>query len=299
MSLFNRLIVAGLPLVPKPIVGRFSRPYIAGPDLEDAVRVVRALNGDGACATVDVLGEDISREEEARAAAGVYREVIDAIAAKGLDANLSLKLTQMGLKIDGALCLEIVGTLLEHARERGLFVRLDMEDSSCTTDTIELFLSLREKHDNVGVVMQACLRRTLADVTRLAALGTNFRLCKGIYIEPHEISWRDRDIIRANFSLVLEEMLSRGCYVGIATHDEYLVWDALRLIRRHEVPADRFEFQMLLGVAEPLRRILIGAGHKVRVYVPFGEHWYAYSVRRLKENPQIAGYALKGLLGMS
>jgi len=299
MGLADRLLALGLPLVPKPVVRRFSRRYIAGAELADAVRVVREVNEEGASATVDVLGEYVTGEKEAWEAERLYRSVLDAIAARGLDSNISVKLTQMGLKVDRRLCREVVSSLLKAARETSNFVRIDMEDSSCTSDTIELYLSLREEFDNVGIVMQACLRRTLADVARLAPLGTNFRLCKGIYIEPREISWRDPEIIRSNFALLLEEMLRHGCYVGIATHDERLVWAALKTIHQLQLPRDRFEFQMLLGVDPGLRRILIRSGCRMRVYVPFGRHWYAYSVRRLKENPKIAGYVLKAMLGRS
>ena len=299
MGLADRLLALGLPLVPKPVVRRFSRRYIAGAELADAVRVVREVNEEGASATVDVLGEYVTSEKEAWEAERLYRSVLDAIAARGLDSNISVKLTQMGLKVDRRLCREVVSSLLKAARETSNFVRIDMEDSSCTSDTIELYLSLREEFDNVGIVMQACLRRTLADVARLAPLGTNFRLCKGIYIEPREISWRDPEIIRSNFALLLEEMLRHGCYVGIATHDERLVWAALKTIHQLQLPRDRFEFQMLLGVDPGLRRILIRSGCRMRVYVPFGRHWYAYSVRRLKENPKIAGYVLKAMLGRS
>jgi len=299
MGLADRLLALGLPLVPKPVVRRFSRRYIAGSELADAVRVVREVNEEGASATVDVLGEYVTGEKEAWEAERLYRSVLDAIAARGLDSNISVKLTQMGLKVDRRLCREVVSSLLKAARETSNFVRIDMEDSSCTSDTIELYLSLREEFDNVGIVMQACLRRTLADVARLAPLGTNFRLCKGIYIEPREISWRDPEIIRSNFALLLEEMLRHGCYVGIATHDERLVWAALKTIHQLQLPRDRFEFQMLLGVDPGLRRILIRSGCRMRVYVPFGRHWYAYSVRRLKENPKIAGYVLKAMLGRS
>jgi len=257
MGLADRLLALGLPLVPKPVVRRFSRRYIAGAELADAVRVVRRVNEEGASATVDVLGEYVTGEKEAWEAERLYRSVLDAVAARGLDSNISVKLTQMGLKVDRRLCREVVSSLLKAARETSNFVRIDMEDSSCTSDTIELYLSLREEFDNVGIVMQACLRRTLADVARLAPLGTNFRLCKGIYIEPREISWRDPEIIRSNFALLLEEMLRHGCYVGIATHDERLVWAALKTIHQLQLPRDRFEFQMLLGVDPGLRRILI------------------------------------------
>ena len=297
MNALDHLVVSTLPLVPRSLVRRFSARYIAGAELADAVRVVNAMNQEGACATVDVLGEYITTPEEAWAAARTYKEALDAIVSNRLDSNISIKLTQMGLKLDVGLCRKVVSWLVGEARAHGVFVRIDMEDSSCTSDTIAVFRAVREEHDNVGIVVQACLRRTLADVRALAAEKANFRLCKGIYIEPRTISWRDPEIIRSNYALLLEEMLRAGCYVGIATHDERLVWSALALIHRMGLTPQQYEFQMLLGVDPELRRILVAAGHRLRVYVPFGRHWYAYSVRRLKENPKIAGYVLKGLLG--
>jgi len=293
MDLFNRIVVTMLPLVPKPIVARVSRRYIAGARLSDAVQVVRDLNARGIMATVDVLGEYVKDEKEAWEAAEIYKKVLAAIAENRLDANISIKLTQMGLKLGHGVCREVVASIMTAARERGTFVRVDMEDSTCTDETIDLFLSIRKDFDNAGIVVQSCLRRTLGDVARLAPLGTNFRLCKGIYIEPRGISYRDPEIIRSNFVLLLEEMLRQGCYVGIATHDERLVWSALATIHRLQVPRERFEFQMLLGVDAELRRIIVESGCRMRVYVPFGERWHAYSVRRLKENPKIVGYAMK------
>ena len=299
MSLFNRLVVAGVPLIPRRLVGRFSRKYIAGPALDDAIRVVRELNAAGVAATVDVLGEDITREDEARRTAAQYRAVLDAMASNHLDANISIKLTALGLKIDRNLCLSIVREIAAAAREEKSFVRLDMEDASCTTGTIDIFRTLRREFDNIGIVVQSRLRRTVDDVAQLTAEGANFRLCKGIYLEPHRIAWTDPEIIRSNYVALLDMMFAGGSYAGIATHDELLVWHALRLARERSIPKDRFEFQMLLGVTPALRSILVDAGYRVRVYVPFGEQWYAYSVRRLKENPQIAGYALRGILGLS
>jgi proline dehydrogenase len=176
-------------------------------------------------------------------------------------------------------------------------VRIDMEDAQCTSRTIEIYRRLRADFPrHVGLVLQARLRRTSADVADLTREPTNFRICKGIYVEPRTVAFTDREIIRRNFTRVLEQMLEAGAYVGIATHDELLVWEALDLIARRGLTPDRYEFQMLLGVDEELRDILLRAGHRLRVYVPFGEQWYAYSVRRLRENPQIAGYAFKAIL---
>jgi proline dehydrogenase len=296
MSLLDHLIVKTLPFVPKPIVGRFSRRYIAGPRLEDAMRVVRELNAQGAMATIDVLGEEIQSREQAVAYASQYISVLDEIARLNLDSNISVKPTALGLKIDPDLCHEQMVRVVARARELGSFVRLDMEDSSCTSDTIEMHNRLKRDFPNLGLAIQAYLRRSWADVKSLAAAGANFRLCKGIYVETRRIAFKDPGIIRKNYTRLLEEMLARGCYVGIATHDESLVWEGLRLTETHGLSRDRFEFQMLLGVEEDLRRILIDAGYRLRVYVPYGQEWYAYSVRRLKENPALAGQVFRSFV---
>jgi proline dehydrogenase len=226
-----------------------------------------------------------------------YLQALEEIARERLDSNISVKLTQFGLKLDFAFCLEKVRALVQRARELKNFVRIDMEDTSCTTDTLRIYDALRREFDNVGIVVQAYLRRTLNDVRELMKNGTptNFRLCKGIYIEPRELAYRDDDLVNNNFTLVLREILRRHAYVGIATHDERLVWEAMRLIDELMVPKTAYEFQMLLGVDEQLRDIILAAGHRLRIYVPFGKQWYAYSVRRLKENPQIAGHVIKNM----
>lgn len=294
MNVLNRIIADTLPFVPKPIVGYFSARYIAGETLEDAVNAVRKLNAQGACATIDVLGEDAKRPEEAAEYADQYLRVLDAIQAEKLDANVSLKPTQMGLKLNRDFCLETVRGIADKATQTDNFLRIDMEDHTCTDDTFWLYRQLREEYA-VGTVIQAYLRRTDADLDALIPDHANLRLCKGIYIEPRGIAYKDRELIRMNYLHLLERLLDGGCYVGIATHDDFLVWGAVRLIKQMGLSRDRYEFQMLLGVEEELRRIIIQGGHKLRVYVPFGEHWHAYSVRRLKENPQIAGYVLQNL----
>ena len=296
MNLLDTLIVKTLPFVPKPLVGRFSRPYIAGPKLADAMRVVRDLNAQGAMGTIDILGEEITSRDQAAAYARQYVAVLEEIDRLELDSNISVKLTAMGLKLDGEFCYDNVVKVVARARELGSFVRLDMEDSSCTTDTIEIHDRLRQEFANVGLAIQAYLRRSHADVTRLADAGANFRLCKGIYVEPREIAFKDPAIIAMNYTRLLDTMLAKGCYVGIATHDERLVWEGIRLTETYGIPRDRFEFQMLLGVDEELRRILIRSGYRLRVYVPFGEEWYAYSVRRRTENPALAGQVFRNLV---
>ncbi len=296
MGWMNKLISLTLPFVPKPIVGVFSRPYIAGEHMSDAVRVVRELMAEGACATIDVLGEEVKDKEKARNALTNYMRVLDVIQEEKLDANISIKLTQLGLKIDKEFCFENIRTLVEAAKNHGNFVRIDMEDSSCTTDTLEIYRRLREEFDNVGTVLQAYLRRTIQDINDLLPLKPNLRLCKGIYVEPREIAYKDKVIINKNYAYALEKLLTGGAlYVGIATHDEKLVWEALRIIDQFNIDKSRFEFQMLLGVDPQLRRIIINSGYKLRVYVPFGTEWFAYSTRRLKENPNIVGYVLHNL----
>lgn len=296
MSWLNRVIASALPAVPKPLVRHFSRPYIAGETIEDMARVVGALNAQGFLATVDVLGEFITRREQADAAVRDYEKVLSVVSDRELSSGVSVKLTALGLKLDNLgkeFCYQNLRRIVAFARERSRFVRIDMEDSSCTSDTLDLYFRLREKFANLGVVIQACLRRSLEDVKRLARVRASVRVCKGIYLEPRAIAYHDREIINRNFVLLLERLLDAGAPVAIATHDERLVWEAFRLLDRFR--EGHHEFQMLLGVDEPLRRMIHDAGHRLRVYVPFGAHWYAYSLRRLRENPQVAGYVLRNL----
>jgi proline dehydrogenase len=269
---------------------------MAGETLGEAVETVRALNREGCVATVDVLGEFTEDEADAAKKLSEYREVVDALVANGLQSGISVKLTALGLGLDYGLCRRNLEEIVGYAGERGRFVRVDMEDSPHTADTLELVLDMHGRHGNTGAVIQAYMRRSLKDVVRLAEAGVSVRLCKGIYDEPRQIAYKDFDTVRQNYVLLLEELMRGGSYVGVATHDEYLVWHALRLVHQLGVSKDRYEFQMLLGVDEELRRILVGAGHKVRVYVPFGEDWYAYSSRRLKENPKIAGYVARDVI---
>lgn len=298
MSLLDRAVSLALPVVPKPIVGYFSRRYIAGATVEDAFRVARELRARGAMATLDILGEFITTSQEASANTRAYLDLLHAIARSGLtEVNVSVKLTALGLLLQPSPCLDNVRALASAARQLGNFVRIDMEDAQCTSRTIEVYRRLRPDFPKeIGLVLQARLRRTLADVLDLTLEPANFRLCKGIYVEPRPIAFTDREVIRRNFTRVLAAMLDRGAYVGIATHDELLVWEAVDLLERRCVAPHRYEFQMLLGVDEQLRDILLAQGHRLRVYVPFGEQWYAYSIRRLRENPQIAGYAFKAIL---
>ena len=291
MALLDRAIVRLLPAVPKPVVRRISERYIAGTELEDACRVVSELNDAGKMATIDVLGEEITSREEALAIAREYGHVFATIDRERLDSNVSVKLTGLGLKLGYEFCRENLDSLVRGAAQRSNFVRIDMEDSSCTDDTLRIYRDLRaEGLDNVGIVLQAALRRTLDDVRELAGLGLNVRLCKGIYLEPPEIAYQEFEKVRESFVRSLEALLEAGAYVGIATHDEWLVAEALRLLERYGRAREEYEFQMLLGVREALGDRLVHDGHRLRIYVPFGRHWYSYSLRRLQENPKIAGY---------
>jgi proline dehydrogenase len=298
MGLVDSAIVRFLPAVPKPVVRRISSRYIAGEDLDDALRVVRRLNDEGKLATIDVLGEEVSRPDEARAIATAYRDAIDAFERGRLDSNVSVKLTGLGLKLDYDLCRENLEGVVRHAAEHGNFVRIDMEDSSTTDDTLRLYRELRESgHENVGIVLQARLKRTLKDIRDVAGQRPNVRLCKGIYLEPPEIAYRDFDSVRASFVQSLEELLDAGCYVGIATHDEWLVEQGQRLTSARGLGREEFEFQMLLGVRAAMGDELVRGGHRLRIYTPFGRDWYAYSLRRLQENPRVAGYIAADTVG--
>ncbi|HEY2939440.1 MAG TPA: proline dehydrogenase family protein [Gaiellaceae bacterium] len=291
MALLDRALVRLLPAVPKPVVRRISDRYIAGTELTDALRVVRELNAQGKMATIDVLGEEIANLDEARAIAAAYRDTFEALDREGLDSNVSVKLTALGLKLGYDLCRANLEEVVRHAGERGNFVRIDMEDSSTTDDTLRLYRGLRAAgHENLGVVLQARLKRTVEDVRALADLRPNVRICKGIYLEPPEIAYRDFKAVRTSFVQALEELWDAGCYVGVATHDEWLVEQALRGVAERGLGSEEYEFQMLLGVRPALGDELVRQGHRLRIYTPFGRDWYEYSMRRLQENPKIAGY---------
>ncbi|MDP8947686.1 MAG: proline dehydrogenase family protein [Actinomycetota bacterium] len=297
MGVLDKVIAESVPIIPRPIVRRISRRYIAGDTPDEVVRSVRDLNEQGCVATIDVLGESTESKADAAAKLRDYKKVIDAIEANDLESGISVKLTGLGLTLDEELCRANLEEIVSYAARVGRFVRVDMEDSPYTGVTLEMVIDLHERYENVGAVIQAYMRRSLEDVALLTRAGVSVRLCKGIYDEPRRVAYKDFDTVRENYRLLLEELIRGGSYVGIATHDEFLVWHALRLIHQLDVPKGRYEFQMLLGVDEELRGILVGAGHKLRVYVPFGEDWYEYSSRRLKENPKIAGYVARDVVG--
>ena len=293
MSVFNKLVVLTLPFVPKFIVYLFAKRYIAGPSLKDAISAIKNFNQRGIMATVDILGEEIEKKEDALAVVQEYKNVLAAITEHQLDSNISVKPTHLGLKIDREFCYDNIRALVVEAGKYNNFVRIDMEDHTCTTDTLNIYKRLRAEFSNVGVVIQAYLRRTVDDINQLIGMQANLRLCKGIYVEPRQVAYKDKNVVNQNFQYALEKLLQNKCYVGIATHDEQLVWHALMMIDRLKLQRDQYEFQMLLGVTEELRDILVSAGHRLRIYVPFGKHWHAYSLRRLKENPSVATYIIK------
>jgi proline dehydrogenase len=301
VGLFNRTIAAAMPFVPRPLVWRFSRRYIAGVDLEDAYRTVAELNASDCSATIDVLGEDSTNPDEVKSAVDLYLKAIRDIHGKSLRCGISVKLSELGLRFDVEGCRQAIRTLIASAADHDRFVRIDMEDSSVTSVTLDIYREMRREFENVGIVIQSCLRRSEQDIADLLEEApTDVRLCKGIYIEPKAIAFVDPDEIRNSFNSLLEQLFEGGARrVAIATHDPLLVAHAEAVIERLDVDEDRYEFQMLLGVAGSLRRELVARGHPLRVYVPFGDRWYAYSMRRLRENPNIAGHVVSNLLSRS
>ncbi|HPC82723.1 MAG TPA: proline dehydrogenase family protein [Thermoanaerobaculaceae bacterium] len=297
MSLLNSLIRLSLPVAPRPVIRFFARRYVAGTTVDQAVTTVLRLRAQGCRTTLDILGESVTQPAQAEAARDEYLKLLDAIREEGLEPNVSLKPTQLGLAIDERFCCDNVARIVEKAAGLGGFVRIDMEDSPTTDATLRVYRDIVSRHPGrVGVVLQARLRRTLADAAALGAERANIRLCKGIYLEPRAVAYEERDIIRNAFVSALRVLLRAGSYVGIATHDEWLVERSLDVIAELGLAPDRYEFQMLLGVDPALRRIILAGGHTLRVYVPFGTHWYPYSVRRLRENPTIVRAGLEAFL---
>jgi len=290
-----------LPYMPKNFVWIFSKRYIAGKKIEDAIRVSKELNSQGIKITVDLLGEFITKLSEAEKNKIEYLDIIDTFTHEKIDGNFSLKPTMFGLLIDKDVCYKNIREIVQRAAACNNFVRIDMEDSQCVELEIELFRKLKaEFPKNVGLVFQAYLKRTLKDIENLLDIHTkevpiNYRLCKGIYVEPAEIAYKKYEEINQHFLADLEFIFKHGIYPGIATHDKPLVEGAYKLIEKYKVPKHRYEFQMLYGVTPDLRKSIVDKGHRMRVYVPFGEQWFAYSTRRLKENPKMAMLIIKAL----
>jgi proline dehydrogenase len=297
MSLLDLAIVKTLPLVPRSVVRLVAGRYIAGEELADARRVVSALNAEGKLATLDVLGEEVTSRDEAAELTRAYLGVLEAIEAAGLDANVSVKPTALGLELGRDVFRENLETVVRAAARHGNFVRIDMEDSSTTDATLATYRELREAgHANVGVVLQSELRRTVDDARALADLRPSVRVCKGIYLEPEEIAYRDAGEIRRSFVETVDVLLGAGAYVALATHDEPLLAECLHLVGERGLSPDDYEIQFLLGVKSGIATRLVRDGHRLRVYVPFGPRWYEYSTRRLRENPRMATTVALALL---
>jgi proline dehydrogenase len=299
MGVIDEAVVGTARVVPKPILRRIAYRYIAGETLEEALETVSRLNASGCAATIDLLGEGVTDRARVLATLGEYQRMLAEIGRRALRAGVSVKLSSFGLGVDEALCREGLAGIVARAADLGRFVRVDMEGHRLTEATIRMALEVHRAYPNVGVVVQAYLRRSAADVVRLLESGMSVRLCKGIYDEPRHLAYKDFDLVRANYLYLLERLLRGDPYVAIATHDEYLVWHALRLLGELGRPRDTYEFQMLLGVDEELRGMLVEEGHRVRVYVPYGRDWHAYSLRRLRENPRIARSVAQGVLRRS
>lgn len=290
-----------LPYMPRDLVWLFSKRYIAGRRIQDAIRVCKELNAKGMMVTVDLLGEFITELSQAEENKREYLQIIETIQAENINGNYSLKPTMFGLLIDKEVCYTNIREIIAKAASYNNFIRIDMEDSQCVDLEIELFRKLKaEFPKNVGLVVQAYLRRTLSDLEQMLDLHSqeiplNYRLCKGIYVEPESIAYKKYHEINAHFLKDLEFMFQHGIYPGIATHDKPLVDGAYALIEKYQKSRDEYEFQMLYGVTPQLRNSILDAGHRMRIYVPFGEQWFAYSTRRLKENPRMAWDIIKAL----
>ncbi len=290
-----------LPYFPKKLIWIFSKRYIAGETVADAIRASKELNKEGIKVTIDILGEFIKTLDEAEKNKIEYIELIDTIQKENIDGNYSLKPTMFGLLLDKDVCYKHIREIVAKAASYGNFIRVDMEDSPCTDLEIELYRKLKaEFPKNVGLVVQAYLKRTLADLQNLMDIHSteiplNYRLCKGIYVEPAAIAYKKYEEINEHFLEDLEFMFKNGVYPGIATHDKPIIEGSYKLIEKYNVPKNMYEFQMLYGVTPELRKSIVAKGHTMRVYVPYGKQWFGYSTRRLKENPKMASLIIKAL----
>ena len=297
MSIFNTIVTSSLNFLPRWFAKPFASPYVAGESIKDALTQVRSLNNKGFSATVDILGEHVLEKKIAKSITLQYCQVYEEINSQSLDCNISVKPTHIGLSISMDEVLSNMITLLEKAKEYNNFLRIDMEDSSHTDDTFNIFENCKPIYSNIGIVIQSYLHRSAEDLKRLANRDFNSRLCKGIYKESPSIAFNDKTEINNNYLLLARLMIERGSYAGFATHDQTLIEQILDWVKKENVPKDCFEFQVLFGVPMDGRlEKLIEKGYKVRVYVPFGPDWFDYSVRRLKENPDIAKYVFLNLI---
>jgi len=299
--MFNKFIASILPYFPKSFVWLFSKRYIAGKTVEDAIRVSKELNSQGIMVTIDILGEFIKNLDEAETNRKEYIELIERVEKEKINGNYSVKPTMFGLLLDKEACYKHIREIVAKAASYNNFIRIDMEDSPCTDMEIEIYRRLKlEFPKNVGLVLQAYMKRTLTDIQSLMDIHSpeaplNFRLCKGIYVEPAKIAYKAYEEVNQHFIEDIDFCLKSGIYPGIATHDKPVVEGAYKLIEKYNVPRERYEFQMLYGVTPELRKSILDNGHRMRVYVPFGEQWFGYSTRRLKENPKMAWLIIKAL----
>jgi proline dehydrogenase len=278
--------------VTRKVVNRF----VSGEELEDGLNAVKKVNSEGVIATLDHLGEEVSEANEAVAAAEVYLNALDQIKQWEVDTNVSAKPTQLGLKISQELCEQNFTRMIERAKKHDNFVRMDMEGSDCTADTLEVFYRLRKRYDNVGIVIQSYLYRSDEDVDEVLKLGGRIRLCKGAYKEPKEIAFPKIEQVNENFIKLTEKMLKSGFYHGIATHDDKLIEKTKRFAEKNDIPKESFEFQLLYGIRTELVRQLIKDGYNVRIYIPFGRQWYPYFMRRLAERPANLFFFIKNFI---
>lgn len=299
--MFNKIVAETLPYVPKKIVWFFSKRYVAGEEIGDAVLISKQLNQNNICVTVDLLGEFIHTIEEAEKNKNEYLKIVRRFNDENIDGNFSIKPTCFGLLIDTDKCYSFIREVVVEAKKTNGFVRIDMEDSQCTNSEIEIYIKLKAEFPlYVGLVLQAYLKRTYTDIEQMLAYNTiksplNFRLCKGIYVENEKIAFKDRHQIRYHFLKNLELLFQHNAYVAIASHDSFLVNEAFDLIEKYKVPKNKYEFQMLYGVTPGLRDSIVAKGHKMRIYVPFGQEWFAYCSRRIKENPKMVGDIMKAI----
>jgi proline dehydrogenase len=274
-----------------------AQRYVAGEELADGIVVAETLNTQGLAVSLDHLGESVTNVAAARRAVGDYLEALEAIAREQVDANISLKLTQLGLDLSRELCLQNLRTVLERARALNIFVRIDMESSAYTHPTLEVHQELwNAGFRNVGTVLQAYLYRTAADVERAIEQGVPVRLCKGAYLEPPRVAFQDKAEVDANYTRLLERLLKEGHHPAVATHDERLINRTLEIARSERISPDRFDFEMLFGIRRDLQLRLVQQGYRVRVYLPYGHEWYPYLVRRLAERPANLGFFMRSLV---
>jgi proline dehydrogenase len=297
--MINKLISNILPYMPQKLVWPFSKNYIAGKTIQSAINASLSLNRKNTLVTLDILGEFIENMDQAKENRDQYIDLIKTVEETEVIGNYSIKPTMFGLLLEKEACFAYMRDIVATAAGYGNFVRIDMENSPTVDDTIDIFRRIKAEYPrNVGLVLQAYLKRTRSDIEALLDLKSdeadlNLRLCKGIYVEPPAIAYKDYHEINTHYLEDLEFMFQNRIYPGIATHDKPLIQGALDLIRTYDVPKDRYEFQMLYGVTPKQRQELVDAGHKLRVYVPFGEHWFGYSTRRLKENPAMVRHIVK------